>query len=215
MAEHQNIDSEHDARMVHRLLFFSDAVFAIVLTLLAIELHPPEMEDANRELWPALAHMLAQFGPFAMSFALIGLWWSIHMRQLRRLIHFDWLVAITNLLALAFITLIPFATSVFGENINSINALQFYWWISLGVSASMTLLFLALTRGKGRLVGGIGVAEWWSRFILSLAPGIAFASGIYFCAANMALPAEFAFAIMFPIMAMARLIYRAPKPAKS
>lgn len=56
--------------MLHRLVFFTDAVFAIVLTLLVLELRPPEVRDAKGP-----THTFMQMGPhflvFFMSFGLI------------------------------------------------------------------------------------------------------------------------------------------------
>jgi uncharacterized membrane protein len=204
------LSKEPDARMLDRMLLFSDAVFAIVLTLLAIELHAPHIEE-GQTLWDALAGMWSELFAFGFSFALIGLWWSVHMRNMRTLQVFDWPVAIVNLVVLACVTLIPFATSVFGENPSDLDRLQFYWWASLGVSVSMTLLFVVANRGNGRLVGGTTPGYWWFRFTLAIAPAIAFAFGIYFCATGQAWAARFAAFIMFPIMMFARVFNRVAK----
>jgi uncharacterized membrane protein len=204
------LSKEPDARMLDRLLLFSDAVFAIVLTLLAIELHAPHVEH-GASLWAALGGMSSQFFAFGFSFALIGLWWSVHMRNMRTLVTFDWPVAIANLLVLACVTLLPFATSVFGENPGDLERLQFYWWISLAISVSNMLLFILINRGRGKLVGGATPAYWWFRFTLAAAPAIAFAFGIYFCATGQEWPARFAAFIMFPIMLLARVFKRSPK----
>jgi uncharacterized membrane protein len=54
---------------VERLVFFSDAVFAIAITLLALEIRLPEMHEPNtRELRGALFALLPQFYSFAISF---------------------------------------------------------------------------------------------------------------------------------------------------
>jgi uncharacterized membrane protein len=201
-----------DVRMLDRMLLFSDAVFAIVLTLLAIELHAPEIEP-GQNLWQALAHMWSELFAFVFSFALIGLWWSVHMRNMRTLQRFDWPVALANLLVLACITLLPFATSVFGEDPRDLDRLQFYWWVSLAISLSNMLLFVIANRGKGKLVGGTTAGYWWFRFTLALAPAIAFACGIYFCAAGMDWPARYAAFIMFPIMMFARVFKGKSKKA--
>jgi uncharacterized membrane protein len=212
MSHHESAARGPDARLVDRMLFFSDAVFAIVLTLLALELRPPEIEGPDQALWPALAGMIEHFLAFAMSFALIGLWWAVHVRVTRKLIVFDWLCAICNLLVLACITVIPFATAVFGENTSSLAALQFYWWVSAAAAFSMTLMFLVTTRDKGRLIGGIDRGEWWFRLTQALAPGIAFIAGIYFCATGQVWLARFAAAFMLPIMLLGRILfYRVPK----
>lgn len=193
--------------MVDRMLFFSDAVFAIVLTLLAIELHAPEAHT-DQELIAGLAAMAPQFMAFAISFALIGLWWTVHMRMTRRLVEFDWPTAIVNLLALGCITLLPFASAVFGERPGSMAALRIYWLTSAAAAFSMTLLFLVMTRGGGRLVGGIGAREWWSRFLLSAAPTTAFAAGVYLTFTDQVWLARFAWTFMFPLMLLAALINR-------
>jgi|CXWL01.1.fsa_nt_gi hypothetical protein len=213
MSHHESAARGIDGRMIDRMLFFSDAVFAIVLTLLAIELHAPEVHGPDQELWGALAGMVERFLAFAMSFALIALWWAVHMRVMRKLIQFDWLTAIVNLFVLCTMTVLPFATSVFGENTGSLPALQFYWWVSAAAATSMTLLFIVTTRGKGRLVGGIEPGEWWFRLSQSVAPVIAFGFGIYFCATGQEWPARFAALIMFPVMMFGRLFYRPTKPA--
>lgn len=208
------LSKDPDARMLDRMLLFSDAVFAIVLTLLAIELHAPHIEE-GQTLWDALAGMGSHLFAFAFSFVLIGLWWTVHMRNMRTLVVFDWPVAIANLLVLACVTLLPFATSVFGENPSDLDRLQFYWWVSLAISLSNTLLFVVLNRGKGKLVGGVTPGYWWFRFFLAIAPAIAFAFGIYFCATGQDWPARFAAFIMFPVMLFARVFNRKPKPAKA
>jgi hypothetical protein len=67
------------------------------------------------------------------------------------------------------------------------------------------------TRGGGRLIGGMSAGEWWFRFLQSLAPGIAFALGIYFCATEQTWLARFAAFFMFPIMMLGRVFYRKPQ----
>jgi uncharacterized membrane protein len=93
-AEHEPAP-EH-LRQLERLLFFSDAVFAIVLTLLALNIHLPEgTDDAH-----LLSGVEAVSGPliaFAVSFGLVGLFWLAHVITLRTLATFDWLVAAANI----------------------------------------------------------------------------------------------------------------------
>jgi len=104
---------EHDTGHLHRLVLFSDAVFAIAITLLAIELHPPEHWDQT------ISGFFHLMGPkliaFAISFAVIGVnWWS-HRRTFARLVRADGVLDALNFLMLAAVTLTPFATQVLYE----------------------------------------------------------------------------------------------------
>lgn len=149
---------KRDPRL-ERMIFFADAVFAFALTLLALEIRlPPGLGEG--EFWPALAALGPQIGAFAISFALAGLWWLVHLAATRELAMFDWPTAICHLVFLVFIVLVPFAASMFGANILNNDALALYWLINAGASIAMTLMWWVMSRGGGRLlIGGISGGE--------------------------------------------------------
>lgn len=95
---------------LHRLLFFSDGVFAIAITLLSIELHVPHGWDGTlaglwRSGWPMLS-------AFAVSFLVIGVFWNAHRRIFAQITRFSGGVFLFNLLLLGCVALMPFATSL-------------------------------------------------------------------------------------------------------
>lgn len=91
-----------------RLLFFSDGVFAIAITLLAIELHPPHDWDGRfSTLVREGAGMLAAF---LLSFAVVAIFWNAHRRLFLGMVRFTTGVFVLNMLVLAGIALMPFVT---------------------------------------------------------------------------------------------------------
>ncbi|MEU6215467.1 TMEM175 family protein [Streptomyces sp. NPDC047023] len=98
----------------NRLEAFSDGVFAIAITLLVLEIHVPEGEES-------LAHRLAEIWPqyvsFVISFFVIGVMWVNHHRMLHDIRAVDHGLLICNLVVLMTVTIIPFTTSLAGEEI--------------------------------------------------------------------------------------------------
>ena len=64
-----------------RVLYFSDAVFAIAITLLIVDLRVPDVDDLQSG--QQLRDTVPQIGGFALSFAVIGLFWTGHHRLFR------------------------------------------------------------------------------------------------------------------------------------
>ncbi len=101
-----------------RLILFSDAVFAIAITLLVIEIKIPDLhkeEVSDRALLNALGHLIPKFIGFIISFMLIGLYWTVHHRMFGFVTNFDKKLLWMNLIFLFFIALMPFSTGFYGE----------------------------------------------------------------------------------------------------
>lgn len=134
---------------LERLIFFSDAVFAIAITLLVIEIHVPHL--ANRgtdaalrqllDLWPSL------FG-FALSFLVIGRFWMGHHSALSVVTQFSQRLMWPNMLLLMAIAFMPFVTSFMSQNSGQL------------VPTATYHLFLALTGLLSFRVVTIATSLW-------------------------------------------------------
>jgi hypothetical protein len=98
-----------------RMLAFSDAVMAVAITLLVLDLKLPEgVRDAG--LGPALREALPNMGAYALSFVVIGLLWIGHHEQFSHIRRVDGALIWLNLFFLLTIGLIPFVTSVLSDH---------------------------------------------------------------------------------------------------
>jgi len=102
---------------LERLILFSDAVFAIAITLLIIEIRVPDFHEnvSDTALLQALGHLTPKFIGFIISFLLIGLYWSVHHRMFGFVTSYDARLRFLNLLFLFFIVLMPFSTGFYSE----------------------------------------------------------------------------------------------------
>jgi len=92
-----------------RLVFFSDAVFAIAVTLLVLEIRPPE---DTRHLLHGLAALWPSYLSYAITFLLIGQVWANHHVMFDHIRSADRTVLFLNTLLLLDIAFLPFAAAV-------------------------------------------------------------------------------------------------------
>ncbi len=93
-----------------RTAFFSDAVFAIAMTLLAVEIQVPRVP--SEDLAHALREQVPEYLAFALSFAVVGAAWMSHHRMFRLLDGYDAALQRINLLGLLFVALVAYGTGV-------------------------------------------------------------------------------------------------------
>jgi len=104
---------------LERMVFFSDAVFAIAITLLVIELHAPELPRSSSDVAQiqALANLMPNIVGFGISFAVIGMFWMGHHRAFSLATRYNPRVLGWNLALLALIAFMPFVTAYLSSNI--------------------------------------------------------------------------------------------------
>ncbi len=102
---------------LERLILFSDAVFAIAITLLVLEIKIPEIHNnvSDKVLLKELVHLIPKFVGYFISFMLIGIYWTVHHRIFGYVINFDSKLLRLNLMFLFFIALMPFSTGFYSE----------------------------------------------------------------------------------------------------
>ena len=109
-----NIHKEFE---LERLILFSDAVFAIAITLLIIEIKFPEIpkDTPTSDLFHLFHHTLIQFATFTLSFLIIGGYWLRHLKLCRYLKNYDDGLIVRNLFFLFFIVVFPFSAASMGH----------------------------------------------------------------------------------------------------
>ena len=134
---------------VERMSFFSDAVFAIAMTLLIIEIHAPAV--APDHLTRALLDLLPEYLTFLLSFVVVGLVWLSHHRKVSALIHYDQNVLRLNLLMLLFVASIPLPTAILARYGDETPAVVLYAATVGATGFTLSALWVyAWTRGYAR-----------------------------------------------------------------
>lgn len=154
MSEHGDLKKEFQ---VERMILFTDAVFAIAITLLVIEIKAPIISAYSSfdQTLDQLSELIPRFLGFVMSFFLIAIYWRSHHRLFSFLKNYDEKIIWLNFFFLFFIILMPFSSSYYSENA------QFqlpYYFYSINVSMIGFINYFALSyiiKHKGRISEGL------------------------------------------------------------
>lgn len=96
-----------------RLEAFSDGVFAIVITLLVLNVKVPETN--YNDLGKALIDILPSIGIYVMSFLLVGMYWVFHHYSFTFIGQLDGVLLWMNILFLLFMSFMPFPAMLMGK----------------------------------------------------------------------------------------------------
>ena len=145
MTGHEGDVERRDINL-ERLVFFSDGVFAIAITLLVIDLKAPEVAEADLaeavwDLWPAVFS-------YVLSFLVIGIYWMAHRRIFSFIVRGDGMLTWLSMIYLMLIAFLPFPTAIRGAYDNSRFALIFYAAVHVAIGLASLSLWLYATWGR-------------------------------------------------------------------
>jgi uncharacterized membrane protein len=180
-----------DEATTTRFEAFSDGVFAIAITLLVIEIRPPNEQqvEALGGLGRALLALWPSYAGYMISFVTIGIMWANHHNVVRLMTRVDHGLIVWNLFLLMTISFTPFTTAVMAEHLahpgwDRTIAVAFYCGSFVLTAIFYNLLWRHASQGRRLLRPHIGEAQvraitrayWPGTFLYALATAAAFVS---------------------------------------
>jgi TMEM175 potassium channel family protein len=143
-----------------RIEFFSDAVIAIIITLMVLEIDLPRIETnaTSAQVFQQLGEILPNIFAFMISFAVLGVYWVNHHQFYKAIEYSDWKLLWYNLHFLFWCSLIPLTTALLAEDFDK-PAITAVYGVNMLTSAGAFALMHAHTVRRGL-------------FILNLSPKI-------------------------------------------
>ena len=191
-----------------RLEAFSDGVFAVAITLLALDLTVAgptghgSLTDQLHEKWPA-------FLAYLISFFMIGIVWVNHHALVRSIIKVDRTLLFLNLVLLLFVVLIPFATGTVADYFsqddwNTNVAMMLYGGVFLGMSIGFGAIFEWTLYGR-RVYQPLPPERHWAARARFVGGGL-----VYVVAILVALFSAIASFVLIALVAVYYIVQRTP-----
>jgi uncharacterized membrane protein len=139
-----------------RVMFFSDAVFAIAITLLVVDIRVPDVvRDTAHQLSTAQGRIVS----FIISFLVIGLFWMGHHRLFRYITALDRSLIFLNLLFLGTIAFLPYPTALLFAGSTHQTAGPAFYAVCVAAAGLMELaVWLYATHTKGLVPASVSPA---------------------------------------------------------
>ena len=206
-AHYVNLVAEGTA--LDRTIAFSDAVFAIAMTILVLELHVPDVPPA--QLPAELLNLLPAYLTFVLSFVVVGVIWMSHHRKFGVIARFNQPLLRLNLMMLLLVVSLALPTAILGR---------------YGDQAIAVVLYAVFVSGIGLLMSGMWGYAWRCHlvdpsvdrgvfrfvFIQSLIIPVTFLVSIPIALAAGANAGEYSWALAFPLLLGLRYLGTASGP---
>ena len=150
--QHHDLFENRKQFQLERMILFSDAVFAIAITLLIIEIKVPELHE--RETLLAAFERNETYSGFlglALSFAIIGQFWTNHHKLFGYVNNFDNKLLWLNLHMLFWIILMPFSSALSSRHGGNDSVWMFYSFNLFMIGMSLYFLWRYITNPKHNL----------------------------------------------------------------
>ncbi len=194
-----------------RLEAFSDGVFAVAITLLALNLTVagpgngpkyPSLTDQLQAHWPA-------FLAYLISFFMIGIVWVNHHALVRTITSVDRTLLFLNLVLLLFVVLIPFATATVADYLTKNTwdanvAMALYGGVFLGMSIGFGSIFEWTLHGR-RVYQPVPPEKRWAARARFVGGGL-----VYVVAIIVALFSAIASFVIIALVAVYYIVERTP-----
>ena len=194
---------EGSALEFDRFAFFSDAVYAIALTLLVVGIAVPTVRDAgdSGEMWDVLLDLRPEFVTFFIGFAVIGRYWLAHHRMCAALGAVTESLMAVNLVYLAFVAFMPFPTALVGRYEENIVAFALFA-VVLAIVSFLETVFFVVAKRQGLLRIRVSRSEARRGLVASLLPVAVFLVSIPFAAATNSTVALLSWISIWPLEAL-------------
>jgi uncharacterized membrane protein len=165
---------------LERLIFFSDAVFAIAITLLVLDIKIPEIPDSRAAA--ELPGQVAAVGPnilaYFISFMIISTFWVVHHGTFAYIRRYDHRLLWLNLYLLLFVAFLPFPAALLARYGSTFFAFTFYAIVQIVISLLLTAIWVHATRGRKLVDPTLDIEVIRHRFYSGLLPPLVFAASI-------------------------------------
>jgi uncharacterized membrane protein len=163
-------EREHDPARVHAL---SDGVFAIIITLLVLDVHVPELSQ-GQSLNEALREIRPSLTAFVISFILAGMYWVGHRDLFALIRRTDRGLVWLNILYLLPLCLLPFGASLLGRYDQEPRALRIYGLVLTAIALMRTVIWLYTTSRPHLLWVPLDDRQRRTGLALAVLPGLVY-----------------------------------------
>lgn len=198
---------------IERILFFSDAVIAIAITLLIIEIKAPHILDHtdHPEVNHVFNELVPKFVSFLISFFVIAIYWKAHHQLFGFLTNYNDTLIWINTLFLLTIVIMPFSSAFYSENFGYNLAYAIYCFNIVLTGLLNCWLVSYISSGKRKISLVSGNKPWRKYHVLrSLVAPMVFALSMLLSFYSAGL-SRMSFVVIFPIIYLLNRNYKKQK----